>query len=103
MYCQDIANGDSAILPPKTFGRGAGAYTSSKSTTDEVGTVTKTGTGTVTIGYFDDVGVGATFVPYDDGLMTGNDVSVHHGKGVRLAVQVTGASGLRICYAGGSE
>ena len=103
MFWIDAVNGEQAILPVKIIGQGAGVYTSSETTVSDVGTVVTTGTGTVTIGYYASASASATFVPYEDGLMSGADVLVNHGRGVRLAVSVSGASGLRIGYAGASS
>jgi hypothetical protein len=85
MFWIDAINGEQAILPAKVRGEGLNTYDSSQTTESDVGTVVKTGTGTVTIGYFVGPSESATFVAYDEGLMAGNDVLVNHGQGVRLA------------------
>ena len=87
----------------KNIWQGVNSYESSETTVSDVGTIVKTGTGTVTIGYYVSSAEAAAFVAYDDGLMTGNDVLVNHGRGARLAVSVSGASSLRIGYSGASS
>ncbi len=98
------SDGTYDILPPKTRGEGANTYITAQTTDDDAGTVVidGPGAGTVTLGYFVDTSSTATFNAFSAGTLTDRDVSVHHGKGLRLAVTVTGtdASLLRIGYAG---
>jgi hypothetical protein len=107
MFWRDVADGAGptivALTPTKTRGIGAGAYTSSEITVGTSSMVVLDGTGTVTLGYYDGAGTGANFVAFEDGLMLGTDTLVNHGQGVRLAASVTGASGLRIGFAGRSQ
>jgi len=108
MYWTTITtNGNFAIMPPKTRGEGVNTYASSESGSDEAGTVvldTTSGSGAVTIGFFDGPSSSASFHLFDAGLMSGLDTYVRHGKGTRLGVNVTGVAGtLRVGYAGASR
>ncbi len=103
MYWTDIpSDGDYAITPPRTLGQGANTFTSSETTLSDGGMVVVEGSGTVTLGFYNGASESANFQAFDDGVMVGLDAFVNHGEGVRLAVNVTGASGLRIGYAGRS-